>query len=183
MLPILSLVALLLAAPQPPEAERAKRPAVGTRAEARTEGLPSPIVERMRAIEAKKRPSARSWKGSEAEELMRRPGFEKARQASIEMATRHHERLARRMRLAGEERRRFLSILGAAHEARLEAVAFMLEQGSGYPRRLREAAEAEKLPDALRQADPRRAQRKLRELLGEKRFAHYVELSEAGSER
>lgn len=172
----ITVLALLLVGAQAPGERPKDRAPVGTRAEAATAGLPEAIVERIRVIEAKERPRGRPWKGREAEELMARPGFEQAERFARERAARLHHRLADELGLQREERARFLKLHEEANEARLRAVAFVLKQGSDYPGRIRELAEADKLPEELRRADPRATHRKVRKLLGEERYTAYLEL-------
>lgn len=176
-----SLVGLLLVGLQEPAPRPKERAATGTRAAAVTDTLPDSVVKRIRAIEAKSRPPSRAWEAAEAEALTRKQGFDQAHRSSREKAARYHNRLADGLDLSQEEKAQFLSILRSAHEARLEAVVYTLKQGSGYTRRIRALSEAGKVPEALRQADPRTTNRKLRKLLGEKRFAAYLEVREKGS--
>ena len=178
---IITLAGLMSFGLQALASEPRKPRATGTEALATTDGLPKAIVERIRKIESKKRPQARAWSGEEAKALMAKRDFPRARQMAVDKGAKFHGGLANDLGLNQKEKAKFLSILANAHEARLEAIIYTLKQGSGYPNRLRTLARSEELPDAIKKADPRITNRKLRRLLGEKRFTAYLDVREKAS--
>lgn len=169
-----TLIALMLIGFQAIASEQRKPRVVGTQAAASTEGLPKVIVERIKRIESKRRPRARAWSGEDAKSLKANPSFARARQIAVERGAKFHNRVASKLELNQKEKAQFLSILAKAHEARLDAMVDILEQGSDYPKRIQKIARTEKLPTVIKKSDPRITRSKLLRLLGKERFAAYL---------